>query len=373
MTRISPEKIRLKTDMYLLENSNNFHVPLWLDCDPGNDDAFAILLAAFCPYFNLVGISTVHGNVLLEKTSHNAAALLDVLGFRQDEIKVYAGSDRPLVVKPIHAEHIHGSSGIGGVTLPGRPRIKISNDKEYLTAMRDAIYEHEHEICVVCTGALTNFAKLIQKFPDVCEKIRYVSIMGGAIKTGNITPYTEFNIHCDPHAAAIVLQELRLANKIILAPLNITHTVLATEEVRKNIYDATTDKNSELRSIFSKILNFYFDVYQTTYNNHIGPPVHDPLAVFLLLAMIAKDTPKLAKFACACNFLYLQRHVQVVLDGEHMGETIIESGNLDPLYKEEGGVYVGLSLNNQFYWSHIFNALELADEQFAKKLGFSNA
>lgn len=354
--------------MHLLDRSAKFQIPVWLDCDPGNDDAFAILLAAFSPYIKLVGISTVHGNVLLDKTTHNALALLDVLGFHQDDIKVYSGSARPLVVDPIHAEHIHGASGIGGAVLPAEPRIRESTDVDYLTAMRNAIKEFAGNICVVCTGALTNFAKLIQTYPDVCSQIRYVSIMGGAIKTGNITPFTEFNIHCDPHAAAIVFQELALANKTILCPLNITHTVLANKEVRETIYSEFTANNSELRHTFSKILSFYSKLYEEKYHNHVGPPVHDPLAVFLVLAMVAQDTPRLSKFATKCNFVYLQRRLKVVLEGENMGETIIENGNMDPLYKEEGGVYIGLSINNPFYWGHVFEALEYADEQVGTRL-----
>lgn len=347
--------------MHLLQPFPDIKIPIWLDCDPGNDDAFAILLAAFCPSFHLVGVSTVHGNVLLEKTSHNAASLLDVLEFRQDEIPIYAGSYRPLVVDPIHAEYIHGESGIGGFNMPKNPRIKVSKTG-YLEAMRDAIEHNEGKICIVCTGALTNFAKLIQTYPEVCSKIRYVSIMGGAIHTGNITPYTEFNFHCDPHAASIVLEAPQLTNKIILCPLNLTHKVLANQEVRRDIYDENSSNNSSIRRIFSRILSFYSDAYRKKYNNHIGPPIHDPLAVFSVLAMVAMETPRLAKFATACDFHYLQRRLHVDLE-KHLGETIIENGNLDPLYKEEGGVYIALSINCPFYWTHIFHALELAEEQ----------
>jgi len=351
--------------MHLLEPIPDINVPIWLDCDPGNDDAFAILLASFCPYFHLLGISTVHGNVLLEKTSRNAAALLDVLGFRQNEIPVFSGSEHPLQIKAVHAEDVHGESGIGGVTLPKNPRINV-NKTGYLEAMKEAIEQYEGQICIVCTGTLTNFAKLIKKYPLVISKIRYVSIMGGAIQTGNITPYTEFNLHCDPHAASIVFLTPQLANKIILCPLNFTHTVLATEEVRLSIYEEKSNKNSPIRNLFYKILTFYFNAYKEKYNNYIGPPVHDPLAVFSVLAMVALNTPRLAKFADAFDFHYLQRKLHIDL-GEHSGETIIENGNLDPLYKEDGGVYIALSLNSQFYWAHIFNALDLAEEQVAKR------
>lgn len=351
--------------MHLLDPFPEIEIPLWLDCDPGNDDAFAILLAAFCPSLRVVGISTVHGNVLLEKTSHNAAGLLDILGFYQNEIPVYAGSDRPLVIEPIQAQDIHGENGIGGVTLPKDPHIKV-HELGYLEAMRDAIEHNDGQICIVCSGALTNFAKLVQTHPEVCNKIRYISIMGGAIQAGNITSNSEFNIHCDPHAASIVFQTPQLANKIILCPLNLTHKVLATEEVRRNIYNENSTNNSPTRRTFSKILSFYSEAYREKYNNRIGTPVHDPLAVFSVLAMVAMNTPRLAKFATACDFHYLQRKIKVDL-GEHLGETIVENGNLDPLYEEDGGVYIALSINGPFYWTYIFNALELAETQVAKR------
>lgn len=346
--------------MHILESTTR--IPLWLDCDPGNDDAFAILLAAFSPHFKLLGISTVHGNVLLLKTTHNALALLDVLGFKQDEIPVYPGSEKPLKIDPIHAEDIHGPSGIGGYSLPEKPRLEVNRGKDYLTAMRDAISSEKGKVCVVCTGALTNFAKLLKMYPDTADHIRFVSIMGGAIQSGNITPYTEFNVHCDPHAASQVFSEPKLANKIVLCPLNITHTVLATREVMGQIYSEDGPNNSEIRLMFSKILGFYAHVYTEKYNNHVGPPVHDPLAVFLVLAMVARDTPKMSTFASACDFHYLQRNLSVVVDGEHAGETIIASKNLDPLVEEKGGVYVGFGINARFFWAHVFQALELADK-----------
>ena len=348
--------------MHLYSNSEGAKIPLWLDCDPGNDDVFAILLAAFLPYFDLLGISTVHGNVLLEKTTHNAVALLDVLEFKQDEIKVYVGSEKPLAIKPIHAESVHGITGIGGATLPKKPRIEVSSDMGYLEAMRQAILSHAEQICVVCTGALTNFAKLITKYPEVCDKIRYVSIMGGAIGTGNITPTAEFNIYCDPHAADVVFKEPGLANKIILTPLNLTHTVLATPSVREAIRGSGIQASST-RDMFSKIIAFYFEHYKECYDDIAGPPVHDPLAVFLLIAMLAREEPSLSHVATVCDFHYLQRNVEVVVGGNDLGKTVIVNGDLDPLKHEKNGIYIGMNVNRPFFWESVIHALELADRQ----------
>lgn len=345
-------------------STQNLTLPIWLDCDPGNDDAFAILLAAFHPAFKLVGMSTVHGNAPLTCTSHNAVALLDVLGFRQDEIKVYAGSENPLEIAPQHALDIHGDTGIGGAELPEHPRISLSTDKGYLEAMNDAIEQYKGEICIVCTGALTNFAKLIAKYPQVKGKIKAVSIMGGAISAGNRTPYTEFNIFCDPQAAALVLEDPGLSEKTILCPLNLTHTALATENVRRSIYDADSENNSSIRLMFFRIVTFYFDAYKRKYANKLGPPVHDPLAVFLLLPMVGSCDEE---FLESCGFHYLRRKLKVVQSGDHQGETVVINGNLDPLEEEDAGVYVGQSVNVPKFWSYVLQALALADKQVSAR------
>lgn len=337
--------------------------PVWLDCDPGNDDAYAILLTACHPSFNLVGISTVHGNVLLAKTTHNALALLDVLNFSQDDIKVYAGESVPLAIEPLHAEDVHGSSGMGGATLPEHPSVKLSEDMSYLDAMKHAVDSYPNEICIICTGALTNLAMLLDKYPDITSKVKLVSIMGGAINIGNITPYSEFNIRIDPHAAKRVFAEPTLANKVLLVPLNITHTVLALEPIRTAIYNPDGENKSPLRRLFHRIISFYSATYLKKYNNNAGPPVHDPLAAFLTLPMIAQGKPQFAEFVRSCDLHYLQRELEVTTEGEHIGRTSIASANMDPLRVEKGGVYIALHINSEMFWSFMLRALELADEQ----------
>lgn len=341
------------------DNNDDAPLPIWLDCDPGNDDAFAIFLACFSPYFHLLGISTVFGNVLIDKTSHNVLALLEVLKFNQDEIKVYRGSERPLIIDPIDAQEVHGESGIGGVSLPRKPKIKMSTDVPYLEAMRAAILSHPSQVSIVCTGVLTNLAKLIKKYPEVCENIRYVSIMGGAIHMGNISPHAEFNVFCDPHAAKIILEEPLLINKVILTPLNITHTVLANKDVREAIR-GPIESPSPIREMFSGILEFYNGYYQERYTDIAGPPVHDPLAVFSLLAKVANDDYPSSCFTTTCGYQFLQKKVKVVTNGVNAGETIIESGNMDPLRKEDG-VFIGMSINASFYWENMLDAFKLAD------------
>lgn len=341
-------------------------VPVWLDCDPGNDDAFAILLAAVHPNFRLLGISTVHGNASLDKTTTNALALLELMAFKQDEIKVYAGAARPLVCEPQHAPEVHGECGLGGAGLPP-PTLKASEDKGYLEAMRDAILENKGEIVLVVTGAMTNYHQLVEKYPEVKQHIRYVSIMGGSVHCGNVTQYAEFNMYCDPHAAASVLEDAELSDKTVLSSLNITHTVLATDRVIKALYDANGPNNSRIRKCYYNLINFYYESYIRRFGKIKGPAVHDPLAMFLALTMAARDSDEYRDFHDACDFNFYKRKTKVTIDGERRGETVLTNGDMDPLKKEKGGAYFGQSVNMHLFWHYMLRALELADEQIAAR------
>lgn len=324
-------------------------VPIWLDCDPGTDDAYAILLAACHPAFNLVGVSTVHGNAPLSATSENAAALLQLLNFNQGDIEVYAGCDKPMHIAPKHALDVHGSLGIGDIKLP---KLSIPVKSGYLEAIKNAV--EKHNLVVVCTGALTNFANFVMKYPDLLPRIRAVSIMGGAIQCGNMTKYAEFNIGCDPHAAEIVIGCKALQSKTVLCPLNFTHTVIATEEIRKELLG----DGSPLRTTFHNILTFYYGSYLRKYSHALGPPVHDPLAVFAALALCAGREEQASRY----NFTYLKRKVHVVTSGARIGETVIENGNLDPLAEEEG-IYIAQGINTELFWEFVRKAMAVASQR----------
>ncbi|ABN66847.2 uridine nucleosidase (uridine ribohydrolase) [Scheffersomyces stipitis CBS 6054] len=327
-------------------------IPIWLDCDPGNDDAFAILLALFDPRFELLGISTVHGNAPLSYTTHNALSLLDSLGVEPGTVKVYAGSETPLVNAPQSAPEIHGTTGIGGVEFPEVTKNKVATDVGYLEAMKQAILSHENELCLVCTGTLTNVSKLITECPAIIPKIRYVSIMGGAFNLGNVTPYAEFNFYADPHAAKHVLAEL--GPKIILSPLNITHKATATESIRNQMYDSEDPhRNSDIRNMFYSILMFFSHSYIKKYGITEGPPVHDPLALYCLLPFLQQDKDY--------KYKYLRRKVSVITEGEHSGESILLNGNSDSSVEEEDGVYIGQDIDVDQFWRTVLRAVNVAD------------
>lgn len=326
-------------------------IPIWLDCDPGNDDAFAILLAIFNPRFNLLGISTVHGNAPLTMTTRNTLGILDIL--KVNNIRVYEGSTTPLQKPPHYALEVHGSAGIGGVIIPEETINKICHDMSYLEAMKEAILQYEGKICLICTGTLTNIAKLIEKYPELKAKIRFVSIMGGAFGFGNITPHAEFNFHTDPHAAEYVIEQL--GDKVILTSLNLTHKTVATEEIRRKLYNETSHTtNSEIRKSFYAILMFYANVYYTLFGMKSGPPVHDPLAVFSLLPFIDNDFE-------SYGYKYRRRRVKIITEGIRQGESVIINQELDDDIEEENGMYIGEEVDTQLFWDTLILALDSAE------------
>ena len=175
---------------------------VWIDCDPGTDDAAALLTAHALPELEIVGISTVSGNVEPEKTFLNALRLTRLMGA---SYPVYAGAERPLIVEAEHSSRFHGENGLGDVELPLPERW----EKPALPAW-DALYEaalrEGGELELIATGPLTNVALALSLHPALKTLLKRIVLMGGAAAGGNRTPCAEFNVWADPHAAAIVLE-----------------------------------------------------------------------------------------------------------------------------------------------------------------------
>lgn len=206
--------------------------PIWLDCDPGIDDAIALLTLLGRPDVNLVGISTTHGNVALTQTTRNALDLLNLAGRATEErggSPVYAGAASPLVREPIYAPDIHGAGGLGGVELA-----TSSQPIEPLhgaLALAQALQAQPGEVTLLATGPLTNLALAERLYPGVLRLARQVVIMGGSLemgapKLGNVTERAEFNAYADPEALHVLLQSG--ANPALLG-LNLTRQVVVDE------------------------------------------------------------------------------------------------------------------------------------------------
>ena len=213
-----------------------------LDCDPGHDDAVAIMLAIANDNIDLLGITCVGGNATLENTKLNALKICSLLN-RQD-IPIFAGADKPLVYDLVTAEHVHGKSGLD---TDGDPiNLDPSHNIEEMSAIDFIIKEcknAEDPIYLCPTGPLTNIALSLQKDPSIKNNIKEIVLMGGAAMClGNITPAAEFNIYVDPHAANVVLNS---GIEITMMGLDVTHKVNVNDEVINSI-----KSNNNKASIF---------------------------------------------------------------------------------------------------------------------------
>jgi inosine-uridine nucleoside N-ribohydrolase len=232
-----------------------------IDCDPGHDDAIAILLALASPEVELVGITTTHGNQTLEKTTANALKVLELAG--RTDIPVARGAEVPLLRELTVADHVHGESGLDGPALPEPSGQPVADDGVSFLADR-----LDPGIVLVPTGPLTNVARLLADHPDV-EMARIV-LMGGAIGLGNITPAAEFNIWADPEAAAAVFAS---GIDITMVGLDVTHeAIVGPERV------ARLRAMGGVGQVVAELIDFYSGYHLATYGWD-GPPVHDALAV----------------------------------------------------------------------------------------------
>lgn len=238
-----------------------------LDCDPGHDDALAILLAYGCPTVDLLAITTVAGNQTLDKTTRNARGVCTAAGITG--VQVAAGCDRPLTRELRTAAHVHGESGLQGVNLPV-PRVPLA-DEHAVDLVVDLLLDSPGEVTLVPTGPLTNIALALRREPRIATAAREVVLMGGAYTRGNITPVAEFNIWADPEAADVVFNA---GWPLTMIGLDLTHQALATPDV--------TGRISALDTPSARLADQIVRGYREGYVRAFGfpsPPLHDACAV----------------------------------------------------------------------------------------------
>ncbi len=245
-----------------------------IDTDPGQDDAVAILLALGSPEdIDLLGITTVAGNVPLTLTQKNARITCEVAG--RPEVKVYAGCDAPLERPLVTAEHVHGSTGLDGPDL-FEPTMALQ-DQHGVEFIIDTLRAEAPGTVTLCPlGPLTNIGAAFRKAPDIIDRVQEIVLMGGAyFEVGNITPAAEFNIYVDPEAARDVLAS---GVKITMMPLDVTHKAL-TSRAR---VQAFRDLGSRVGNFTADMLDFFerFDVEK--YGSE-GGPLHDPCVIAYLI------------------------------------------------------------------------------------------
>lgn len=239
-----------------------------LDCDPGHDDAIAILLAHGSPEIELLAVTTVVGNQTLEKVTRNALAVARVAGIT--DVPFAAGCARPLVRRSETAPSIHGESGLDGPVLP-EPTLSL-DPRHAVDLIIDIIMTHEPgTITLVPTAGLTNIALAARKEPRIVERVKEVVLMGGGYHVGNWSAVAEFNIIIDPEAAHIVFNEKW---PVVMVGLDLTHQALATPAVTERIAAINTGP----ARFVGELLDFFGETYRHV-QGFDSPPVHDPCAV----------------------------------------------------------------------------------------------
>ena len=240
-------------------------IPIILDCDPGHDDAIALLLALASPELDLLGVTTVSGNQTLDKTTANALRVLDFAG--RADVPVHAGADAPLVRARDVAAHVHGESGLDGPDLP--PPSRAAGEQHAVDFIADQIHARGGAVTLVPTGPLTNIALLHALHPDAVPE--RIVLMGGAIGEGNRTPAAEFNIWADPEAAQRVFAAGR---DTTMVGLDVTHRALITDAHTERLRRA-----GRVGAMVAELMDFYSRFHRVRYPDLDGSPMHDPVCV----------------------------------------------------------------------------------------------
>jgi len=246
-------------------------VPILLDCDPGHDDAVALLLAAGDDAVELVAVTTVAGNCPLELATRNARRVAALAGL--DGVPIAAGAAGPLQGELVTAPDIHGETGLDGYDLTtGEAPLDPRSALELMTETLEAAPE---PVTLVPTGPLTNVAQLLTARPDLHGRIREIVLMGGSTGRGNTTPAAEFNVFVDPEAAAIVFES---GVPLTMIGLNLTHQARATPEVLERVRALPGEPARAVEGWMS----FFGGAYERVHGE-FAPPVHDPCTVAMLI------------------------------------------------------------------------------------------
>lgn len=249
--------------------------PIIIDCDPGQDDAVALLMALASPEaLKVLGVTCVAGNVPLERTQRNARRVCELAG--RHDVPVFAGCPRPLLLPLGTAEAVHGQTGLDGSDLPEQSTMPLQDRHAVDFIIDTCLSAGENEVTLCPLGPLTNIAVAIVKAPQIVENIREIVFMGGAaLGPGNRTPAAEFNIATDPHAAQIVMEA---GAPLVMFGLDVTHTVITTPLRLEAIRNIGTRVSEAVGGMLS-----YYDRHDPERYGEPGAPLHDPCVIAWLL------------------------------------------------------------------------------------------
>ena len=303
-----------------------------LDCDPGHDDAVAIMLAAINPKIELLGITVVAGNQKLEKTVNNALKVCNHLNL---DVPVFSGMSRPMIREQLIADDIHGETGLDG---PKFEELKIkAEDKHAVNFIIETLMNSDEKITLVPTGPLTNIGMAIRFEPRIIEKINRIVLMGGSYQLGNMTPAAEFNILADPDAAHIVFSS---GVKVVMMGLDLTRQASATKEVVEKIKSL----NNKASKLFVDLMEF-FAASQKNVFGWSAPPVHDPTTIAYI---IDPECIEVKPMFCEIE-LWSERSY---------GRTLCDYFGI---LKKEPNVDVAVKLDFDRFWNLIYENLKLYD------------
>jgi len=241
-----------------------------LDCDPGHDDAVAIMLAGKNPNIEVLGITIVAGNQTLEKTTTNALNVCQYLGLN---IPVYSGCGRPMIRERMIADDIHGDTGLDGPKFD--PLTRKAETKHAVNFIIDTLMASEGDITLVSTGPMTNYAMALRMEPAIASKIKQFVLMGGSYQLGNVTPAAEFNIIADADAAHVVFTSGR---KVVMLGLDVTRKV----QCYSSVVERMSKINNRASRLFVDLMTF-FNKSQKEVFGWDGGPLHDPVTIAYLI------------------------------------------------------------------------------------------
>ncbi|WP_279489406.1 pyrimidine-specific ribonucleoside hydrolase RihA [Aeromonas veronii] len=274
--------------------------PVILDCDPGHDDAIALILALASPELKVLAVTTSAGNQTPDKTLNNALRILTLLG--RYDIPVAAGAPKPLARELIIADNVHGESGLDGPKLPDpafAPQAMTG-----IELMARCLRESPEPVTLVPTGPLTNIALLLAAHPELKPRIARIVLMGGAAGAGNWTPAAEFNIYVDPEAADMVFKS---GIPITMCGLDVTHEAQVMDEDIERVRAIT----NPVAQCVAGLLDFFMIYHRDPKWGFAGAPLHDPCTIAWLLA------PEL--------FHGVECRVDIETRGEHtVGMTVVD-------------------------------------------------
>lgn len=307
-----------------------------LDCDPGHDDAIAMLMAAKHPQIDLLGITIVAGNQTLDKTLVNGLNVCQLLGI---DVPVYAGMPQPLVRRQVVADNVHGESGLDGPVFSELTRkAEAKNGVQYII---DTLMESEGDITLVPVGPLTNIAVAMRMQPLIIPKIQEIVLMGGAYGTGNFTPSAEFNIFADPEAAKVVFTS---GVPLVMMGLDLTNQTICTAEIIKRMEKV----GNQASQLFSDIMNFTLKSQYECFGLD-GGPLHDATCIGYLI----------------CPEAFEMKEMSVEVDtnqGPCYGRTVCDEHDV---LAQKPNANVGVNIDVSHFWDLVEACIRMYSKEYA--------